>query len=299
MSSKRMRPGPLAALLLLAVPAWADDASTGVVPGPFRAEPAGGAALTSAQVVLDGEQVRVALTVTLRGTASIRLDLPRFAWLGEAETYPDRQFPELKVDVDGRPASPAEQVVATAKGKDITPSLRAAGIDPFAIAETPPFVEAAPGKQAALDALVASGAATKAPEGLLANWSASRTVRIVPGAGAHELAFRYTARPAFALSTPAAADVRWPAYCTTLDAAKRVLARHGLRGAIVTRQYGIPVALDGVRPRALTLRVSKQAGAATIVCGAGGKALIDPAGEVAVKAGADGAVHVLRLVPPG
>lgn len=298
MSSKATRPGLTAALLLLAMPARADDGSAGAVPGRFRAEPARRAMLTSTRIKLDGEQVRVALGVAVRANTAIRLDLPRFAWLGEAESYPDRQFPELKVDVDGRPVSTAEDFVATVKGRDITSALRAAGVDPFAIAATPPFIEATPGKQTAFDALVASGAVTKAPEGFLAGWGASRIVRVAPGAGAHVLTYRYTARPALGLDTLASANVRWADYGMSPGTATRVAARHGLRGSVVVKRYTVPAVLDGIPPRAVTLRVSREVGAMTIVCGAGGTALIDPAGEVAVKAGSDGAVHVLRILRP-
>ena len=302
MSSNGARAGA-AALLLLAAPASADDTSAGVPAGVFRAEPAGGVALGAVAVTLDGEQVRVALSVSARGRAAVRLDLPRFAWLGEGELYPDRHFPELTVEVDGRAAAPADSFVATVGTKDVrsdvTGAVRAAGVDPFAIAETPPFVQPAPGRQAAFDALVAAGAVRQAPEGMLATWSAARTVRVTPGAGAHVVAFRYKARPAFALQQAGAPDVRWADYCTTAGAAARVLARAGLRGGFVAKQYVVPVALYGARPRAVTLRVSSDAGGAAIVCGSGGRALVDPAGVVPVRAGADGTIRVLRMVRPG
>lgn len=294
--------GALIALLLVAAPAAADDRGDGVAPGAFRAAPAGAVTAMGAAVTLDGERVGVTLRVVARpvprGQASVRLDLPRFGWLGEGESYPDRQFPELAVSVDGRVVAPVEDFTASARGRDVTAAVRAAGLDPFAIAETPPFVEAAPGRRAAFDALVAGGAVRQAPEGHLAAWSAARMVRVPLRAGAHAVAFRYTARPAFALTPLPAADVRWADYCTTRAAVARVLVRTVGRGPVVVRRYAIPVAVDGRRPRA-TLRVRGADAALTVVCGANGAALADPAGFVAVRPGVDGVVRVLRVVRPG
>ena len=300
MSDRIGRAGLATAVLLqLAAPARADDESAGVVPGPFRTMPGGGARLDAVSVTLGGDKVGIALTATFRGMAAIQLDLPSFGWLGEAETYPDRQFPELAVDVDGRPVSPATDFVAAVNGKDVTAGVRAAGIDPFAIADTPPFVQPLPGRQAAFDALVASGAVTKRPEGFLAGWSASRMVRVAPGAGTHTLGFRYKARPAFVLRTSGSGSIAWGDYCLSPKAAMRLLARRDLRGSVVVQRYGFPVTLDGARPRTTTLRVTGQAGATTIVCGANGMPLIDPVGEVPVMPSADGSVRLLHLARAG
>jgi len=301
MSNSRSWKGPLAAMLMLAAPAHADDESAGVTPGPFRAEPGGSVTLASSRIVLDGDRVSVALGVTARSGATIRLDLPRFGWLGEAEPYPDRQFPEMAVEVDGRPAAVRNTVFAGFRGQDITAALRDAGLDPFAIAETPPFVSpspvsAMPVRRRAFEGLVASGAVTKAPEGFLAGWTASRTVRVTPGAGRHVVTFRYAARPAFALTTVADAAIRWADYCITPTEAGRLAER---RGVLVFREYSVPSGLDGIRPPKQILRVAKAADTATIVCDARGTALIDPAGDAPVRSGPDGVVHILRIGRPG
>ena len=297
--SARTARAAAATLALLAAPAVAEDQNAGVAPKPFRAEPAGGASPTSAAVTLGDKEVRVDLTLSARAGAGVWLDLPRFGWLGEAESYPDRQFPELKIELDGRPVTPVERVSVLAGGADITAAVRAAGADPFAIAETPPFVDAVPGKEAALAKLIASGAVKRMPEGLFATWTAQRSVRVTPGAGHHLLSFRYTPRPAYRLAPLNSAGVRWADYCTTPAATARVLARHRLSGPVVVSDYSVPVALDGVRPRTIMLRSSFTGTGATIVCGAGGAALTDPAGENAVRTGADGGIHILRLAPPG
>lgn len=285
-----------AALLQLCAPAWADDQSAGVAPGRFHTKPLGGATLSAIRVTLDGDKARVALTATSRGAAVFELELPAFGWMGEAETYPDRQFPELAVDMDGRYISPADDFIATFSGKDITGQLRAAGVDPFVIADTPPFVQAQRDRRAGFDVLLGSGAVTTAPEGYLAGWKAKRFIRVSPGPGAHTLAFNYNARPAFALhAISSSIDIPWGSYCLTRIAAKRLLTRHGLHGPVIVKRYSFPATLNGNRPRLLTLRVTSPAGAQTVVCGADGAPLVNPLGEVPVRLGHDGAIHVLRV----
>ena len=284
--------------MICATQVRANDTSAGVPAGSFRAEPAGAVTERSAAVTLDGEQVQVTLSVVSRRGSAILLRLPQFGWLGEGEPYPDRQFPELQVEVDGRAVVLKDSFAARASGHDVTATVQAAGVDPFAVAETPPFVEAMPDKRAAFAALVAAGAVRQAPEGTLATWSVARSVRATPGTGAHTVTMRYKARPGFALQLPGSNDVRWSDYCITSDGAAQLLARLGLRDGFLVKRYVVPVAVDGGGQRAVSLDVSQQAGAAAIVCGAKGQAVIEPTSRMAVRAGTDGAVRVLRVQRP-
>lgn len=301
MSARASAAALAGAALLLASPAHADDQSDGVAAGTMRLDPAAAAAATSARVTLDGTAAEVSLLLVLKAAGTFHLDLPRFGWLGEAETYPDRNFPELKVIVDGRPAAPADTFAAWARGRDVTAAIRAAGLDPYAVAATPPVVGAPAGGPAALDGLVAAGIVTYAPEGLLAEWTVARRLATPLAAGRHVVSLRYTARPAFALVTPSerAASVRWADYCLTPAAATALLARQGLAGPVIMRRYVIPVSLGGIAPAMISVRVARSGGGMTLLCGAGGRAAVDPTGDVAVRAGDDGAVHVLRVARPG
>ena len=102
-----MRPFAVACPLSLALgasgPAAADDSSKGVQLPGWQAEPGGSVTVTAAAIVLDGQTATATLTLAGGRPAPVRLSLttPRFGWLGEGEPYPDRQFPELAVRLDG------------------------------------------------------------------------------------------------------------------------------------------------------------------------------------------------------
>ena len=293
----------VASALLLAFPARADDESAGVAPGAFRAEPAGAVFGLAAQVSLDGEWIEV--VTELRASAPgalLRLVLPRFGWLGAGETYPDRHFPELVVTLDGQAVAPTDNYTVRAGGKDVTALVRAAGLDPYAVAETPPFVQAGQNRQPALDALLAARAVTRAPEGLLAGWTVQRQIGLALPAGRHRVSLRYKARPSLALAgTPLRPGaVRWAEYCLTPAAGAGLRPRGSTGGAVLVRTTAVPVAVSGAPPSRIGLTVSdRRDGSLSVMCSADGRAVVNPGAGQAMKAGPDGAVHVLTIGPPG
>ena len=103
---------------LAAVPVWANDESAGVAPGTLRAAPASNVAVSAVRVTLADDQIEVTTDLAVRNVqALLRFDLPRFGWLGEAEPYPDRNFPELLVTIDGRPTPLPLRFSAWSKGQ--------------------------------------------------------------------------------------------------------------------------------------------------------------------------------------
>jgi len=300
MSSASARLFGAAAALLLAWPAAADDSSAGAAPGALAAEPAGAVTLSAATLSLDGDEVRLALTVAVRGSgATMRLDLPAFGWLGEADAYPDRSFPDLRLELDGRAAAVRSGFTATANGRDVTEAVRAAGVDPFAIAATPPVIAAPPGREDAVARLVAAGAAQRAPEGLLATWTAARWLSLPVPAGTHRLTLRYTALPAFALlpqgRTPAARLANTPLddqatrACLAQHAAAPAVARL-LRGAVVATRFTVPVQPADAPPRPVAVRLPPERASVTLVCGAA-------PGAAPRATTRNGALRLLRLAP--
>lgn len=284
-----------AVLVQIATPARADDESGGVAAGPFRTVQGGKATLDHVGITLNGEKVRIRLSATMGAKTAIRLALPAFAWSGEGETYQTRQFPELAVDVDGRSVKSADVVAVSLRGKDITRTVNAAGLDPFAITETPPFVQASPGRRKAFDDLVATSAVVTTPEGQVARWTASRKIQVVVGRASHTLGFNYAARPALTIDASRRGDVQWRDYCLNPGEAAGLMANHVPPGPVIVRRYRFPATLDGAEPRTLKLRAIRRQAGTTIVCGATGAALVNPQGEVAVRAGSDGNVRLLRI----
>lgn len=316
----------LAAISLFAAPAplLAIDGSEGVPLGQLHAEPPGAVSATAAaRISLEGKELSVILPLAVRGQATVlRLDLPRFEWLGDGETYPDRHFPELRAAVDGRPVTPTDDFRVEEHGRDITGLVRAAGLDPFVVADGPSFVKPVRGRQAPFDALVVAGAVQRlpdyiiAPGEMLADWTAQRIVRIAPGAGAHVVTLRYKARPGFALVTLRSRRGAMPAVaaalrgtglasrevqsCLASAMADPTLARRGLTRAILVQHFAVPLFVPNGSALVRVSPVSRRV--ATVVCrvaAPSGVAIDPPNDGVRAMAGTDGAVHVLRIAPPG
>ena len=129
--------------------------------------------------------------------ASLNLTAPRFAWTGDGEPYPDRQFPELQITIGGTPAALEDVAHAFASGREITDLLSKAAVDPYAVAESPPIVRPASDH---LQALVAAKAVMKDGGEYLGKWSVERHVS-VKLAGSSQVKLTYKARPAFELLT--------------------------------------------------------------------------------------------------
>ena len=185
-------------LALMSARAGAEDSSTGVMLPGLRSSPAGSVMASSSRLVLKNGQVELSLSVTARGpSAYLLIQMPRFGWLGEAETYPERQFPELKILVDGAAVAIEDTFNTFVGSTDITDQIRKAGLDPFAITDTPPFVGSKGG--ASLEALARLGAVENYQGRYLAKWTAARKVKVQLRAGSHSLTLTYKSRPALDL----------------------------------------------------------------------------------------------------
>src|ERR1035437_140738 len=106
--------------------AYADDTSKGgMLPG-LGSEPAGSVTVSPASLVLRSGQVEVTLTVSVpRGLGgSVSIQMPRFGWLGDGETYPDRQFPELQIVAGGVPATMESSFAAFVGSADVSEADR-------------------------------------------------------------------------------------------------------------------------------------------------------------------------------
>lgn len=234
--------------------AAADDSSTGVMLPAPRAEPPASVSVRAAHVRLDAGRIVVDRTLAVEGEgARLAIDTPRFGWLGEGETYPDRQFPELAISLDGHQAKIDDGFRAFANGADISALLREAGLDPFVIAKTPPLLP----KGSATGQLARMGAVGPSEDGTLARWTAERSIRMaLPAASASLLTLTYLGRPAYGLVDAAHTDrLGLPQVCMDQrqfrDAIGPSLASH----PYVFARYEIPVAIGASLPRVVTLGV--------------------------------------------
>ena len=290
----------------------ADDAAPGVPLPPLRLAPAGTSRTARAALQIDGRHVRLTLSLEPRGQDTpvmLSWQSANVAWMGYGETYPDRQFPELAFEIDGAPASMASRDEATLGAVDISALLATAGIDPFSITETPPFVAPRAGRseavytpavKAAHAELLRRGAIENAKEGELAKWTARRHIELALAPGAHRLGVAYDARPAVGAATRVALLARSTVrrYCILANAVPKGVAE----GGWIIERYDLPASLDNAAAGQVTLEIAVDANAEAarwFACDAGGHG-VAVGGRLAptpVRADAQGIVHVLRLAP--
>jgi hypothetical protein len=280
-------------LCALASALYGDDVSSGVpLPGLRSANPA--VRLNAAQVDLRaGDSVELLLRLEVpqesRKQTSLSLTLARFAAKGEGEPYPDRHFPELRSS-----EMKGDTVRAFARGVDITPRLRSAGIDPLVAGQSgPPIVAIA--NSALARQLVQTGALRSLSGEYFAAWELERELRFQPSASS-ELRISYKARPAFELLNPdqftkLAAD--WATrYCLPAI------------GAIGNRsqqafEYEIPVSVNGRSANAVTLSIALAEDATVAFCDAEGKSVLQSRTRTIASAparAAGGSIHILKLI---
>jgi hypothetical protein len=288
-------------LALLPLPAFADDASNGVMLPGLQSSPTGSLRVLAANVVLRADKLAVSLTTEDRLGVPARISIhgPRFGWLGEAEPYPDRQFPEFAATLDGTPLTLTSDFSAFVGSTEISALLRDAQLDPFVIAETPPFVSAVAGHEVAFNKLVALGAIQKSDDDALAQWEAARTIGMTLGKpGEHTLAWRYTVRPAYALMSfhQVAATVPLTSYCLSSAALARRLAHATADRSFVVRQYAVPVGMDGRPVAHVMVNIAAAPSALVAFCGSNGTSMIGRASEVSpARTDALGVVHILTI----
>ena len=276
-SARRARPRsravPRAAALVAAVlsmpHAHADDASAGVPLPALRSQPAHAVSVDSAEVRLIGHRVSVTLqaqSTRPRDAVALQWRSAHVAWTGGSEPYPDREFPELTLQVDDSPTSARSQAVAAFGDTDISSLIAAASIDPWTVTQTPPFVNppglaASDAQLQARAALARLGAIASSSDGDLAKWTAQRRIDASLATGtAHSVELTYTARPAFALAT--AATLATPAmrarYCISPAALAHLRALPPESLPRVAEEFAVPVGIDGAQPRSATLAVSDE-----------------------------------------
>jgi hypothetical protein len=297
----------LLGLLALAPIAAADDSSSGVMLPGLRSEPVGSITEASASVVVREGSITLSAVLDTHGATAPRAIIsgPRFGWLGESEPYPDRQFPELSVSLDGQPISAESAFAAFAGSTEISEVIRAARIDPFAIADTPPFVVPDKAEDPAFQRLLKLGAIERSGGDYLARWTAQRSIKIALHPGARQtLSVIYKARPGYALVSFAAlsAAKALAPFCLTAEGLRRLLGKLPADTTFPVRRLAIDTGIDNARPPELAVSIGSLADPSYSVmlaalCGADGNALTDHDGMIngKARAEAEGVLHILFI----
>jgi hypothetical protein len=306
-------------ILSVASAGLADEPPSPGVPLPgLESDPPGSVTPRSAAVMLRDGRVTLDLAVnTTADAAGLVLNGPWFGWSGAMERYPDRQFPELKIRLNGADITPQDRFEAMVGRTNITSWLRAADMDPWAITRNPPVTTAHPSNPQILNALRNAGAiaganpatdaaATAEAAGLYtAKWVARRIVVIplTPGADT-TLQLEYTARPGLAMLTadgPALSALE-RRYCLSGKELQRLRSALG-NGPVWISEYVVPSGVDGKSSPSVTFSwtapdtAPKTSPNRAYWCGAGGKSMIKRGMAVRERASTDesGVLHVLMI----
>ncbi len=311
-------PWAVGCLSLIVAVTWASAgrAAESTIPGVplpgLESDPPESVTPRSAVVTLRGDHVTLYLEVSASADATaLLLNGPRFGWLGAGERYPDRQFPELNIHLNGAAIAPHDRFEARVGANDVTNLVRAADMDPWTITRNPPVTTAHARNPQVLTLLRNSGAIAQAgvgDDGTLyrAKWVARRllAIPVAPAANA-TLQLDYDARPS--ITAPSADDHMMNSferlYCVSGQELRRLQASWD-KSSVAINEYDIATGIDDSVPDAVTLSwTASPAGSKTPMsmafwCGPGGKSVSKRArGErQPVAVDSSGRLHVLTIV---
>lgn len=297
----------LSALWAVVAPPIHAEPSIPAAPLPgLESDPAGTVTPEFCAVSVMAGKATVELTVRADAEApALLLNGPQFGW-SESEPYPDRHFPELEIRVDGNPITPDDRFEAFMGKTNITNLLRAAQMDPWAIARTPPVTSAHPKNAQVLNALRNVGAIVNAGDDYMAKWTARRMLRIALKAVPDQrVELNYTARPGHALLTTdqLVTTSREKTYCVSSKQLRHFLHAGSDSTRLTIGEYTIPTGIDGKAPSSVIFTMLPSAGdgaapqAAMFLCGPHGKPIAKDGSVTRERAELDdqGMVHVLSV----
>ena len=285
--------------------AYADDTSEGAMLPGLRSDPPRSVTVSSVSLIVRDGRVEAKLAVDVPPAGSwVTIQMPRFGWLGESEPYPDRHFPELKILNGKEPTIVESSFVAFMGSTDVTKAVLAAGVDPFAIANTPPFVTPGPGSTDAFEMLQRLGAVELSGAEYIARWTAQRAVKVRLTPGSTTLALVYRARPAYSLRR--FDQISRPAFlessCLSVEAFVSALGPAPAGRLFAIREYAISVSIDDKPPHSLSIAVDapekKDAQRSLLAfCGADKKAVTgrEAIAKVAARTDAKGVAHIFSI----
>jgi hypothetical protein len=304
--SKTIVPCFAALGVLSAAPIQAEVGSSGAPLPALESDPPDTVFPQSCSVSVVADGITVEMSVSESGEMpALLLNGPLFGWMGEADPYPDRHFPELEIRIDGAPVMPNDRFEAWAGKNNITNLVRAAEMDPWAVVRTPPYTSAHAKNSQVLIALRNAGAIEQAGDNYLAKWKVRRIVRIPLNAAPRQsVEFRYSARPGHSLLndmeqvvTPA----REREYCISEKQLRSTLRRAHAAGLLDVTEHAIATNIDDHTPSTVTLTLSGDAAAtsrtAIFLCAPHGKSIAKIGTVTRQPAQVDehGILHLLRV----
>ena len=294
---------------LTPIASGADDSSDGVMFPKLRSGPENTLVVKESNVILKGNNVNVSLLVDSwlpNQDSTLLIDGYLFSWLGEAEPYPDRHFPELKIFVNGELAVFDDRFEAYLGAKNITDAIISANIDPWSITETPPFISNNQQQYTPeLEELINLGAVEKLDGNYIAKWTAQRFLTLHLNSTNKKIDLSYIARPAFSL-LPINKINHLSDYCLKKSNLNKFFG-HLLetKSYFVIKEYKFPMGIDSTSQKKILISVdlisNKQDKLLFIAtCGSDGLPIItsDSIDKRRVKADKQGILNVLTISEP-
>ena len=188
---------------------------------------------------------------------------------------------------------------------DITEEIRAAGLDPFAVADTPPFVTPAMGHTEAMQRLEKLGAVEKEKDDYIAKWTVQRKLSLPLSPGEKKLTLTYKARPAYTLlSYERLSNPDYLGrYCLAPNDIARLLGASSPSRMLLIDEYSISVSIDRKSPGSVQVGASQsgQEGMQPVVafCRTDGKPVASSGSAWgAARPDSAGMVHILSITNP-
>lgn len=245
--------------LLFPLVVMADDWSAGVRLPPIQTAPIKGFNLNSLNISLRSDNT-TDLTYSTRDASSVgsiafEINFPAFSWPGGSDSYPDKQFPELRVQQNTAAITATEFVTSKFKESDITNLIKQAKIDPWAIVDTPPIIDNPTDQSKHIyQKLISMGAMTFEDDLYTANWSSSRKLTWQsPSSQDFSLNISYIERPSFELLRSNSKQMN--SLLTSFCGSKTGIGALGKSEYLLVETFKIHTPLGAVVPDAVALNV--------------------------------------------
>lgn len=246
-------------ILLFPFAVMAGDWSAGVLLPAIQTAPIKDFNLNSLNITLKSDNTTNLAYSTRHaseaGPITFEINFPAFSWPGGSDDYPDKHFPELRVQQNNAPITATEFVTSKFMESDITNLLKQAQIDPWSIVDTPPIIDNPTDESKHIyQKLISIGAMTFEDDLYTANWSSSRKLMWKsPSSQDFALNISYKERPGFELLRSNSKQMN--SLLTSFCGSKAGIGTLGKSEYLLVETFKIHTPLGAVVPDAVTLNV--------------------------------------------
>ncbi len=286
---------------------YADDLTGAVALPGLESDPPNTASPGDCGVSVVAGRVSIDLSLTVAGESALLLQTPLFGHRGPPDPYPERQFPELTIGINGQSRALNDRFEAFVGTRDVTMLVQTAGMDPWTITHTPPLTTSAGAGEPILKFLIRVGAIEPSGGDYLAKWQARRVIRVpLESAQVQHVQLDYALRPANTVIPVEQLDTttREKAYCLSPSSLRRITHKGSDHPRLGISEFSIATGIDGKPPGSVTISMSPATGIDSkhhsylFLCGPHGKPIATERALTRERAEVDdlGNLHVLAVI---